>query len=167
VSTGLISRGSRTSFVATAPALREPNPDRACDAYRWYPSPRPSRPSESSQPPPTESLPANGRRHSGDDDSQGDWDSRPLYALAECRGAATALEKAMWQTVQLARSAGHSWTEIGDATTWRRCASNCSQTGSTCGEIEDGTPGPSQQMRLSDADGYVLMVAQLEAAEAS
>jgi predicted enzyme related to lactoylglutathione lyase len=35
------------------------------------------------------------------------------------------------------------------------------------GEIEDGTPGPSQQMRLSDPDGYVLMVAQLETAEAS
>lgn len=34
------------------------------------------------------------------------------------------------------------------------------------GEIEDGTPGPSQQMRLSDPDGYVLMVAQLETAEA-
>jgi hypothetical protein len=56
----------------------------------------------------------------------GDWDSRPLDALAECRGAATALEKAMWQTVQHARSAGHSWTEIGDAlgvtkqTAWER-----------------------------------------------
>ena len=56
----------------------------------------------------------------------GDWDSRPLDALAECRGAATALEKAMWQTVQYARSAGHSWTEIGDAlgvtkqTAWER-----------------------------------------------
>jgi catechol 2,3-dioxygenase-like lactoylglutathione lyase family enzyme len=35
------------------------------------------------------------------------------------------------------------------------------------GEIEDGTPGPSQEMRLSDPDGYVLMVAQLETAEAS
>jgi predicted enzyme related to lactoylglutathione lyase len=35
------------------------------------------------------------------------------------------------------------------------------------GEIEDGTPGPSQEMRLSDPDGYVLMVAQLETAEAN
>ena len=35
------------------------------------------------------------------------------------------------------------------------------------GEIEDGTPGPSQEMRLSDPDGYVLMVAQLETPEAS
>ena len=30
------------------------------------------------------------------------------------------------------------------------------------GEIVDGTPGPSQEMRLTDPDGYVLMVAQLE-----
>jgi catechol 2,3-dioxygenase-like lactoylglutathione lyase family enzyme len=35
------------------------------------------------------------------------------------------------------------------------------------GEIEDGTPGPSQEMRLTDPDGYVLIVAQLETAEAS
>ena len=34
------------------------------------------------------------------------------------------------------------------------------------GEIVDGTPGPSQEMRLADPDGYVLMVAQLDAAEA-
>jgi ketosteroid isomerase-like protein len=30
------------------------------------------------------------------------------------------------------------------------------------GEIEDGTPGPSQEMRVTDPDGYVLMVAQIE-----
>jgi glyoxalase/bleomycin resistance protein/dioxygenase superfamily protein len=34
------------------------------------------------------------------------------------------------------------------------------------GEIVDGTPGPRQEMRLTDPDGYVLMVAQLEAPEA-
>ena len=34
------------------------------------------------------------------------------------------------------------------------------------GEIVDGTPGPPQEMRLTDPDGYVLMVAQLEALEA-
>jgi predicted enzyme related to lactoylglutathione lyase len=34
------------------------------------------------------------------------------------------------------------------------------------GEIVDGTPGPSNEMRLTDPDGYVLMVAQLDAAEA-
>jgi hypothetical protein len=34
------------------------------------------------------------------------------------------------------------------------------------GEIADGTPGPRQEMRLTDPDGYVLMVAQIESAEA-
>ena len=33
------------------------------------------------------------------------------------------------------------------------------------GEIVDGTPGPRQEMRLTDPDGYVLMVAQVESAE--
>ena len=35
--------------------------------------------------------------------------------------------------------------------------------GIRAGEIVDGTPGPRQEMRLTDPDGYVLMVAQLEA----
>ena len=30
------------------------------------------------------------------------------------------------------------------------------------GEIVDGTPGPRQEMRLEDPDGYVLMIAQVE-----
>ena len=30
------------------------------------------------------------------------------------------------------------------------------------GEIVDGTPGPSAEMRLEDPDGYVLMIAQIE-----
>jgi uncharacterized glyoxalase superfamily protein PhnB len=34
------------------------------------------------------------------------------------------------------------------------------------GEIVDGTPGPRHEMRLTDPDGYVLMVAQLEPPEA-
>lgn len=34
--------------------------------------------------------------------------------------------------------------------------------GIDAGEIEDGTPGPSEQMQLTDPDGYVLMVAQIE-----
>lgn len=29
-------------------------------------------------------------------------------------------------------------------------------------EIADGSPGPSQEMRVTDPDGYVLMVAQIE-----
>ncbi|MCC7241550.1 MAG: hypothetical protein IT180_06470 [Acidobacteria bacterium] len=34
-------------------------------------------------------------------------------------------------------------------------------------EIRDGTPGPRQEMRLTDPDGYVLMVAQSEPAEST
>ena len=34
------------------------------------------------------------------------------------------------------------------------------------GEIVDGTPGPRQEMRLTDPDGYVLMVARVEPSEA-
>lgn len=39
--------------------------------------------------------------------------------------------------------------------------------GVEAGEIEDGTPGPREQMRLTDPDGYVLMVAQTEPAAPS
>ena len=35
------------------------------------------------------------------------------------------------------------------------------------GEIEDGTPGPREQMRLADPDGYVLKIAQIEPTEAA
>jgi hypothetical protein len=34
------------------------------------------------------------------------------------------------------------------------------------GDIVDGTPGPRQEMRLTDPDGYGLMVAQVETPEA-
>jgi hypothetical protein len=34
--------------------------------------------------------------------------------------------------------------------------------GIDAGEIEDGSPGPRQQLQLTDLDGYVLMVAQTE-----
>jgi catechol 2,3-dioxygenase-like lactoylglutathione lyase family enzyme len=34
--------------------------------------------------------------------------------------------------------------------------------GVRAGEIEDGSPGPREEMRLVDPDGYVLMVAQIE-----
>src|SRR4051794_6239172 len=34
--------------------------------------------------------------------------------------------------------------------------------GVDAGEIVDGTPGPSAEMRLEDPDGYVLMIAQIE-----
>jgi hypothetical protein len=34
-------------------------------------------------------------------------------------------------------------------------------------EIRDGTPGPKLEMRVQDPDGYVLMVAQIEADQVS
>jgi catechol 2,3-dioxygenase-like lactoylglutathione lyase family enzyme len=34
--------------------------------------------------------------------------------------------------------------------------------GIEAGEIEDGSPGPSEQMRVTDPDGYVLMIAQID-----
>jgi catechol 2,3-dioxygenase-like lactoylglutathione lyase family enzyme len=34
--------------------------------------------------------------------------------------------------------------------------------GVEAGEIEDGSPGPRQEMRFIDPDGYVLMIAQSE-----
>jgi hypothetical protein len=37
--------------------------------------------------------------------------------------------------------------------------------GIDAGEIVDGTPGPRQELRLADPDGYVLMVAQIEPTE--
>jgi hypothetical protein len=33
--------------------------------------------------------------------------------------------------------------------------------GIDAGEIRDGRPGPSAEMRVEDPDGYVLMVAQV------
>jgi uncharacterized glyoxalase superfamily protein PhnB len=35
-------------------------------------------------------------------------------------------------------------------------------SGVTVGDILDGAPGPKEEMRLSDPDGYCLMVAQIE-----
>jgi catechol 2,3-dioxygenase-like lactoylglutathione lyase family enzyme len=34
--------------------------------------------------------------------------------------------------------------------------------GIEAGEIEDGTPGPREEMRVTDPDGYVLMIAQID-----
>ena len=39
--------------------------------------------------------------------------------------------------------------------------------GIAVGEIEDGTPGPREQMQLADPDGYVLKIAQIEPSEAA
>lgn len=34
--------------------------------------------------------------------------------------------------------------------------------GIDAGQIEDGSPGPREEMRVTDPDGYVLMVAQID-----
>jgi catechol 2,3-dioxygenase-like lactoylglutathione lyase family enzyme len=34
--------------------------------------------------------------------------------------------------------------------------------GIDAGEIEDGSPGPREEMRVTDPDGYVLMIAQID-----
>jgi len=34
--------------------------------------------------------------------------------------------------------------------------------GIDAGQIEDGSPGPSEEMRVTDPDGYVLMIAQID-----
>jgi hypothetical protein len=34
--------------------------------------------------------------------------------------------------------------------------------GIEAGEIEDGTPGPTEEMRVIDPDGYALMIAQID-----
>jgi hypothetical protein len=45
----------------------------------------------------------------------GDWEQVPLEGLAESRRVAGALEKLQRHLVEQARSAGRSWTEIGDS----------------------------------------------------
>ena len=45
----------------------------------------------------------------------GDWESAPLDGLCESAGLARALDKLQRHLVVQARSAGRSWTEIGDA----------------------------------------------------
>lgn len=34
--------------------------------------------------------------------------------------------------------------------------------GIDAGPIEDGSPGPAEEMRVTDPDGYVLMIAQID-----
>ena len=39
------------------------------------------------------------------------------------------------------------------------------RAGIEAGKIEDGSPGPREEMRVTDPDGYVLMIAQIEQRE--
>jgi hypothetical protein len=56
----------------------------------------------------------------------GDWQSEPLDGLREVCRLSTALDKLTRESVQRAREAGHSWTQIGEAlgvtkqTAWER-----------------------------------------------
>jgi len=45
----------------------------------------------------------------------GDWSRDPMDGVAECCGALVATEKALGESICQARSAGHSWAEIGRA----------------------------------------------------
>jgi catechol 2,3-dioxygenase-like lactoylglutathione lyase family enzyme len=36
------------------------------------------------------------------------------------------------------------------------------RAGIEAGPIEDGSPGPAEQLRVTDPDGYVLMIAQID-----
>lgn len=44
-----------------------------------------------------------------------DWASDPMGGVTECCRAMMALEKALGESVKQARSAGHSWAEVGRA----------------------------------------------------
>jgi hypothetical protein len=45
----------------------------------------------------------------------GDWTRDPMDGVAECCRALMATEKALGESIRQARSAGHSWAEIGRA----------------------------------------------------
>jgi hypothetical protein len=45
----------------------------------------------------------------------GDWESAPLDGLREACRLSTAVDKLTRESVQRAREAGHSWTQIGEA----------------------------------------------------
>lgn len=45
----------------------------------------------------------------------GDWSSDPMLGVTECCRALMALEKALGESIRQARSAGHSWADVGRA----------------------------------------------------
>ena len=45
----------------------------------------------------------------------GDWSSDPMGGVTECCRALMALEKALGESIRQARSAGHSWADVGRA----------------------------------------------------
>ena len=47
--------------------------------------------------------------------TSGDWTGDPMGGVAECCRALMAMEKALGESIRQARSAGHSWAEVGRA----------------------------------------------------
>jgi hypothetical protein len=45
----------------------------------------------------------------------GDWDGRPLEGLRTAQGVEKAIDKVLREQVRRARSAGCSWSDIGEA----------------------------------------------------
>ncbi len=45
----------------------------------------------------------------------GDWEGHPLDGIRQARGVERALDKVLHDQVRLARDAGCSWTEVGEA----------------------------------------------------
>jgi hypothetical protein len=45
----------------------------------------------------------------------GDWGSDPMGGVTDCCRALMALEKALGESIREARSAGHSWADVGRA----------------------------------------------------
>jgi hypothetical protein len=45
----------------------------------------------------------------------GDWGGDPMGGVSECCRAVNALEKALGESIRQARSAGHSWADVGRA----------------------------------------------------
>ena len=47
--------------------------------------------------------------------ASGDWARDPMGGVSECCRAQMALEKALGESIRRARSAGHSWADVGRA----------------------------------------------------
>ena len=47
--------------------------------------------------------------------ASGDWETEPLEGIREACRVALALDKLTRESIEQARAAGHSWTQIGQA----------------------------------------------------
>jgi ketosteroid isomerase-like protein/catechol 2,3-dioxygenase-like lactoylglutathione lyase family enzyme len=83
-----------------------------------------------------------------------------VWASLESENAELMLQRASW-TIDADQQAVLFYLYSDDLAALRK---QLVTRGLDVGEIQDGTPGPRQEMRLADPDGYVLMVAQTERA---